>query len=693
MNSDKHFNIFDELKEWSLSSNWEQYALLLLCQKGSLDEEDKKSIYNEFKLDEELEVRTEEQQIYSLDDSSIPHSSNHPEPLILSSICETIGINALVDGQTLSFGPKLNVIYGPNGSGKSGYARILKSASFTRSPDAKIYENVHILDSKPISATFLFDDGTTAKFEEERPCPQLRDNFAVFDSSCIRVYIDSKTEFDVSPYGFDIFPALADVITFIKQELLREIQAKTPEIEFFQILDSTTRIASILQSLNADTNIQELEKLQEFGENEEARMIILETAIKELHRNDPKDIITKKRQIGKDIQLLTDKIEHINKALDTDKITAIEEKLKDIKLLRELSAAASASQFAKEPMQPIGTKTWKKLIEAAIAYNSEAFPEKPFPIDSEDVRCVLCHQKLDVDAKNRLKRFFEFVHSEAENNLREGLTQLTKLQEEVEIIDLAYIGKNTAIYRTIKDSDETLFSTIDKYVFEANNMKESIIDNIKQETWNALPERPVDVIDACKNLRIKLAGEIKCLRSNSIDKEISQKEDALKYFRERKHLNKIFLKVKEAIVNYKWINKANTIAIPSPRHITDKRKELVDKLIGQNFIKRFQDECEKLDLILPATTEVKIRGSSESTGWEHNMSTHYSNTPAPSQILSEGEQTIVALADFLTEINLNNTPLGIILDDPVNSMDHLRKELIADRLAKEATVRQVIIFT
>ena len=179
MNSDKHFNIFDELKKWSRPfPNWERYALLLLCQKGSLDEEDKKSIYNEFKFDEKIEVRTEVQQIYSLDDSSIPNSSNQPRPLILSCICETIGINALVDGQTLSFGPKLNVIYGPNGSGKSGYARILKSASFTRSPDAKIYGNVHILDSKPISATFVFDDGSTTKFEKGKLCTQLRDNFA-----------------------------------------------------------------------------------------------------------------------------------------------------------------------------------------------------------------------------------------------------------------------------------------------------------------------------------------------------------------------------------------------------------------------------------------------------------------------------------------------------------------------------------
>ena len=61
--------------------------------------------------------------------------------------------------------------------------------------------------------------------------------------------------------------------------------------------------------------------------------------------------------------------------------------------------------------------------------------------------------------------------------------------------------------------------------------------------------------------------------------------------------------------------------------------------------------------------------------------------------MSEGEQRAVALADFLTEIALNPANAGIVLDDPVNSQDHQRKELIARRLIKEARSRQVIVFT
>ncbi len=42
---------------------------------------------------------------------------------------------------------------------------------------------------------------------------------------------------------------------------------------------------------------------------------------------------------------------------------------------------------------------------------------------------------------------------------------------------------------------------------------------------------------------------------------------------------------------------------------------------------------------------------------------------------------------------MNPVNAGIVLDDPVTSQDHERKELIAERLVKEAGIRQVIVFT
>lgn len=62
-------------------------------------------------------------------------------------------------------------------------------------------------------------------------------------------------------------------------------------------------------------------------------------------------------------------------------------------------------------------------------------------------------------------------------------------------------------------------------------------------------------------------------------------------------------------------------------------------------------------------------------------------------ILSEGEQNVVGIAGFLAELKISGHECPIVLDDPVCSLDHRYREKVAERLAKEAAIRQVIVFT
>jgi hypothetical protein len=63
------------------------------------------------------------------------------------------------------------------------------------------------------------------------------------------------------------------------------------------------------------------------------------------------------------------------------------------------------------------------------------------------------------------------------------------------------------------------------------------------------------------------------------------------------------------------------------------------------------------------------------------------------EIASEGEQSAIALAAFLAEVQQTPADAGIVLDDPVTSMDHLRRDRVATRLVAEAATRQAIVFT
>jgi len=64
-----------------------------------------------------------------------------------------------------------------------------------------------------------------------------------------------------------------------------------------------------------------------------------------------------------------------------------------------------------------------------------------------------------------------------------------------------------------------------------------------------------------------------------------------------------------------------------------------------------------------------------------------------SLILSEGEQTCVAIAAFLAELSTASHFSSLVFDDPINSLDHKWRYKVAKRLVEEAKKRQVIIFT
>jgi len=63
------------------------------------------------------------------------------------------------------------------------------------------------------------------------------------------------------------------------------------------------------------------------------------------------------------------------------------------------------------------------------------------------------------------------------------------------------------------------------------------------------------------------------------------------------------------------------------------------------------------------------------------------------EIFSEGELTVVGIAGFLAELKAAGHESTIVFDDPVCSLDHRYREKVAERLAREAATRQVIVFT
>jgi ABC-type transport system involved in cytochrome c biogenesis ATPase subunit len=127
------------------------------------------------------------------------------------------------------------------------------------------------------------------------------------------------------------------------------------------------------------------------------------------------------------------------------------------------------------------------------------------------------------------------------------------------------------------------------------------------------------------------------------------------------------------------------------RTVTEKQKALATAAIAGRYGETLKHELNALKV-----DRFQLGYKSTAAKGQVLQQLHFPDAPKvakPEQVLSEGEHRVAALAAFLTEVNLRPIASGIILDDPVSSLDHRWVQRVARRLVEEAKKRQVIVFT
>lgn len=125
--------------------------------------------------------------------------------------------------------------------------------------------------------------------------------------------------------------------------------------------------------------------------------------------------------------------------------------------------------------------------------------------------------------------------------------------------------------------------------------------------------------------------------------------------------------------------------------ITDKSVELAEQFITQAFKEKFKNESKELGLKTLDVNLEAIQGKKGETKFGIRLVSAESS--AIKEIASEGEKRCIALAAFLSELFQASHQSALVFDDPVSSLDIWHREKIAARLVKEASERQVIVFT
>ncbi|MDR1007386.1 MAG: AAA family ATPase [Campylobacteraceae bacterium] len=637
-----------------------------------------------------LQIKEETEKSEITIDYNIINAGQYKSDLLLAKLENVEGVNALTENQTIEFSPNLTIIYGANGSGKSGYVRLLKNVFYSKYPE-DILPNINIENEhKSINAKFTFKSNNieTVLFITNRDNTEF-EQFAVFDGKGLFKQLAEKNEFEFRPAGLSFFANYTSAINRVEEKLNTDIQTKqlgNTANDLSALFDGNSEIKAIVQNLNAETNIyDDLKKYTPFSDDDKTQKETIQKQYDELllalkgKENEIKKLGNIKTLLAKNKQ----DIEKLNQFFTIEMIVKIQSVITDCISKETTAKAESIENFKTDKIQGVGAIEWKNFIISAEEFaKTQKTGNAVYPENGDN--CLFCQQLLSDNAKQLISNYWTFIKSIMEQKAKQAQETLDKAKQSYESLnfDLFPQDNTLTVWLTEKYPDELV--ALNRKLSEQKTLAKNIISDIQSKTAN---ERIAIEIGVEQHAAIETAVDalIKNLTEDEQSKELEKLLNAKTFLEHKEKFNTHFPKFETYVNNQVWIKKAHN-ADYAKRIITNAEKTLSNKYFNQKYIDTFNNECQKLN----GNFGIEVNHTGTQGKSYRQLKLKGQN---PNAVLSEGEQKVIAIADFLAELQMSEINRGLIFDDPVNSLDNDRKKQIAERLALQATSKQVIILT
>jgi energy-coupling factor transporter ATP-binding protein EcfA2 len=675
----------DFLAEWAKGEAWRIHVLNKVKMDGETN-------YSEL-LGEVLHLMEQKGTVDMIGETESGYLEG--KRLIINQIQSPKNINAISGDAQFSLGKNLNVFYGENGSGKSSYVRMFRKLAehyYTSEKDLTILPNVYEEDQledhleQTVEVSYLLDEKENNDLVEINEPHTVLSKINVFDSDSVLPLINNDLTFSILPKGFDKFQMVTVLLDSLRKEVTATIQV---EEEKQNRIFSDSSFDFVREELNKITKeVKDSNSIKEFLNGNYPRSDAYEEVIgeidiqiKDLESTNSKDKITILTSQRTKLRSIDDAFKKLSATLNVENVEKVNSLIKDYEIKIQEERDYNEAFKKNVSFLSVVNDEWFTFVKMGKKYYESINQDHLHEGDS----CIFCSQSLSASSVNVIETNFSHINKSNKGSIDAIEKEL--LKQDLQNIVVKFSNEELALIES-----ERLLERI-KSTIKLLNCNKELFSSLLTSKKTITDDVVLDLTDIFQEINQELneiEDRIKNLNDSKTeaDKKIRSLKDTRETFKKNEKLHSsldLLVEWFDIQKSIKELSKAKSKF--STNSLTQKQSEAFQSIVQDEYFDTFERFAQELKVsnvnlrLIPKKGETLRKKSVSSKEYK------------VSQIMSEGEQKAVAMAEFATDLTMRGDFNTILFDDPVTSLDYKRSEIIADLIYRLSLERQVIVFT
>lgn len=662
------------------SDEWARFIVrVVLTGAGPLDADEQDHAYALFRQEKAFDTRDlpAEEPLAMID-----REDEALEPLTVTSLSDVAGVNALISGGVIEPHEGLTILFGENGTGKTGYSRIFKALAASRTADV-ILGDIEATSPQSPSATIGYLLGTEAKTYawtgQRGVAPFTR--VSIFDSPSVSFHVDDDLEYVYVPAALALFNHVIAGIKAVQARIdtaISELRSGTTGL--LTRFPRAAAVYPLIETLGAATDLDQLKAIADYDPDVDTRITELRRTVAALEA----DTISAEITVQQRFERVLIEATAAAKTIVSFNPDSYDSELRTLGTLQADYQTFRTALFEAADMPAAPDDTWTRFIQAGEEYAAHLSA-----LDAHDAeRCLYCRQPLNDPARTLIGKYSEYLEDKIAGDInaaKERLDTLTGPALSTRTADVDAFIRDHATSNL-----QPVFFPLLKRILDTLSTLVECLRNSTPVAAGTLTHAPSDAQGLADALTSTSASLVDLRAQASRRSEtLAEKKKELVELEAAAELARSWAIIEQHVRNAKQADRLALLAKPMPgllRAVTSLAKTASDQMINESFDALFAEERAAL-----RAPELRVEFVGRQ-GRAHRRKV-LTGKHKPSKVLSEGEQKVLAMADFLAEARLAGITAPVIFDDPVSSLDHRRINEVARRVASLADTTQVIVFT